>query len=364
MAEWLCPQGHAVPGASEFDMWCPECGDDVIAIRPTSKEDRVTEVDSGVIAAIAAGSTIPVPASEVVQRPKLAAALAAFQAEIPKVIKGSKADIQPKEGRSYSYEYAELGAVNEAVMPLLGKHGLAFTTKPTWVTRPESPPVFVLIYKLMHSSGEQEVGVWPLPPPDRASMQALGSAITYARRYAFQAVTGVAPAPGEDDDGAAAEDAPRPPAGEPAAPRKADQIQLRRINNRLTEMGIEDREDTRMGWVSGVLGAYVEHAEDLNREDAGLVLDRLKPATRQARNQVIEALKAIGITEQAEVMTKLAEWTARGVMSTSDLCMAEVESVQRKAAAVKAELAAQDQQPEAQQHAEEVPGDDQPASDD
>jgi hypothetical protein len=348
VAEWLCPSGHVVPGATEFDMWCPECGDDVIAIRPSGKEEKVSEIDSGVIAAIAGGSTIPVPASEVVRHPELAKALAAFQAEAPKVTKGSRAEIQPREGRAYSYEYAELGAVNEAVLPLLGKHGLSFLAKPTWVSRPDSSMSFVLIYKLMHSSGEQEVGLWPLPPPEKAGMQQLGSAITYARRYAFQAVTGVAPSPGEDDDGAAAEEGPRPEVqAVNSGPRKADAIQKRRINNRLTEMGVADNEDTRMGWVSGVLGSYTDSMDDLSHEDAQAVVDRLKPATRQARNMVIEALKGIGVTEQAEVIGKLAEWTARNITSTSDLCMAEAESVQRKAGTIRAELDAQDQQPPA-----------------
>ncbi len=350
--EWRCPSGHVVPGAEVFDMWCPECGDDVIALRaPDNKEVQVTEshtVDSGIIAAIQAGSTIPVPVGEITQRPKLAAALAAFQAEIPKVLKSSKADIQPREGRAYSYEYAELGAVNEAVMPLLGKHGLSFLSKPTWVSRPDSSTVFVLIYKLMHSSGEMEVGLWPLPPPDRATMQSLGSAITYARRYAFQAVTGVAPAPGEDDDGAAAEHAPMPEAVN-SGPRLADEVQRRRINNRLTEMGIADDEETRMAWVSGLRGVYTDSLATLTRDDASLVLDRLKPANRQARNQVIEALKAIGITEQAAVIAKLAEWTGRDIASTSELCMAETESVQRKAGEIKATLAAQEAQPNGDQ---------------
>lgn len=364
VAEWRCQSGHVVPGAADFDMWCPECGTDVIAFAPAPDNEEVTVTESQT-EAMFTGPTIPVPASEKTARPKLAAALAAFQAEVPKVVKSSKADINPKEGRSYTYEYAELGAVNEAVMPLLGRHGLSFLAKPTWVSRPDSTMTFCLIYKLMHSSGEQEVGLWPLPPPDRATMQSLGSAITYARRYAFQAVTGVAPAAGEDDDGAAAQDGPLPEAvhAVPDGPRMADEVQRRRISNRLTEMGIADNEETRMGWVSGVRGVHTVALDDLTREDAQGVLERLKPANRQARNQVIEAMKAIGITEPPEVIAKLAEWTQRDVASTSELCMAEVESVQRKAATIKAERAAQDQaaeKPMNQGPREEIDGDKSP----
>jgi hypothetical protein len=352
--EWRCPSGHVVPGAAEFDMWCPECGDKVIAIKEVSVTDN-----SEMVAAMQSGATIPVPFSETMQKPKLAAALAAFQAEMPRVAKSRKVAIQPREGRAYSYEYAELGAVNDAAMPLLGKHGLSFSAKPTWVYRPESTPVFCLIYKLMHSSGEQEVGVWPLPSPGNAGMQALGSAITYARRYAFQAVTGVAPAPGEDDDGAAAEDAPRPDVQAVPSDRKADDVQKRRINNRLTEMGIADNEETRMGWVSGVLGAYYEHLADLTREDALAAIERLKPANRQGRNVVIEALKGIGLTAQEDVIAKLAEWTGREIGSTGDLCMAEVEMVHRKATGIRAEMDAQNHAAEGER-AEEA-SDDKPA---
>ena len=348
VAEWRCPSGHVVPGAADFDMWCPGCGTDVIAFGPANPDNEEVKVTDSHTEAEAARPEIPVPLGEKVGKPKLAAALAAFQAEVPRVVKGSKADIQPREGRAYTYEYAELGAVNEAVLPVLGKHGLSFLAKPTWVSRPDSTMSFCLIYKLMHSSGEQEVGLWPLPPPDRATMQSMGSAITYARRYAFQAITGVAPAPGEDDDGKAAGDGPLPDAVHPvpSGPRMADEVQRRRISNRLTEMGIADNEEMRMGWVSGVRGVYTAALDDLTREDAQGVLERLKPASRQARNQVIEALKSIGITEPPEVIAKLAEWTARDIGSTSELCMAEAESVQRKAATIKAEREAQDKQAE------------------
>ena len=121
-------------------------------------------------------------------------ALAQLQAELPKVGKGNTADTG-----TYKYKYADLSDVSEAIMPRLGKHGLAFMAKPTMVDGS-----FVLAYSLVHSSGEREDGVYPLP--DKGTPQQLGSAITYARRYCLSAVTGVAA--GEDDDGAAAGSTP------------------------------------------------------------------------------------------------------------------------------------------------------------
>jgi hypothetical protein len=122
---------------------------------------------------------------------ELAAALAKVQAELPHIAKGEKANVG-----QYSYEYADLTAVSQAILPLLGKHGLAFTAWPTL-----DDGKFVLSYTLLHSSGEERTGTYPLP--DKGTPQQLGGHITYARRYALCAVTGVAPG-GEDNDAAGA----------------------------------------------------------------------------------------------------------------------------------------------------------------
>ena len=168
----------------------------------------------------------------------------------------------------------------DEVGPKLARHGLAWMTFPR---RSELDGQPVLRYRLTHApSGELGEDEIPLMLA-AAAPQAGGSAITYARRYAFQAVTGVAPAQGEDDDGAAAEEGPRPVVEQ--VTRLADEVQKRRIRNRLTEMGITGNDENRMAWVSGVLGAYIESLDQLTRDDAQVVVDRLKPANRQARNR-------------------------------------------------------------------------------
>lgn len=132
----------------------------------------------------------------------LAAALAAFQAELPKLTKDQSAKVTGESNSgakiSYTYGYAGLDQVTEAASPILGKHGLSFTAFPT-----ATEVGFALEYALLHESGEDRKGTWPLPDPTRTKPQQLGSAITYARRYAFMAVTNTFPG-GEDDDGAAA----------------------------------------------------------------------------------------------------------------------------------------------------------------
>lgn len=126
----------------------------------------------------------------------LAAALAAVQAQLPEIRKGETAVVPTKSGGKYTYSYANLADVSKVVLPLLGRHGLAWITRPT--VREDGR--LVLAYELRHVSGESISGEYPLP--DRGTPQDIGSAITYARRYTLCSVTGVAPA--DDDDDAAA----------------------------------------------------------------------------------------------------------------------------------------------------------------
>jgi len=127
--------------------------------------------------------------------PNLASALVAFQADIPVPTKGSEA----KMG-TYSYDYASLDALTPVIFKKLTDVGLAYTAAPDL-----TEIGFGLRAQLLHESGESISGFYPLGNPNNPA-QTIGSAITYARRYALLALTGVAPT-GEDDDGAKATEA-------------------------------------------------------------------------------------------------------------------------------------------------------------
>lgn len=137
------------------------------------------------------------------QHETLAAALAAMQAELPKLRKTETAKVtgESKNGGrvNYSYGYAGLDEVVETVLPALGKHGLSVTSKTV-----VSPEGFTLEVALLHEGGERETGFWPLPSPRNVGPQDIGSAMTYGRRYLTLALTGTFPG-GEDDDGAKAQ---------------------------------------------------------------------------------------------------------------------------------------------------------------
>lgn len=140
----------------------------------------------------------------------LAEALAAFQANPPRVAK----DTQGNRGK-----YADLADLSPVVLSALAAQGLSWSTKPMLTEQ----GMFVLRYTLRHVSGGSDTGDYPLCDPTSAP-QVIGSCITYARRYALTAVTGVAPG-GDDDDAQRANDqhpAQRPPSQRTESPKPSE----------------------------------------------------------------------------------------------------------------------------------------------
>jgi hypothetical protein len=124
----------------------------------------------------------------------LAAALLAFQKDAREkpIKRQATGQIQ-----SRTYTYATLDDVMAIVGPLLDTHGLVWTTKPG--TDTNGAPV--LSYKLLHVESDEDT-TGQIPLLGAGTMQELGSAITYARRYAIQCVLDLIVE--DDDDGAKA----------------------------------------------------------------------------------------------------------------------------------------------------------------
>lgn len=118
----------------------------------------------------------------------LAKALIAVQKELPWVAKNKKANVPMKGGGSYSYTYADLADVTAAAMPLLTKHGLAFSCCPRATERG-----YEVVGVLLHESGETREGALPLHGNDP---QQIGGALTYHRRYLLGCMLGLV----TDDD--------------------------------------------------------------------------------------------------------------------------------------------------------------------
>lgn len=118
---------------------------------------------------------------------ELAAALAKAQAEMLNAV-------EDKGNPHFKSSYASLGSVWNACRGALTKNGLSVVQ--TAIGCDE----ILLVTTLMHSSGQFIKSVLPIQQKgQKIAPQALGSAITYMRRYALSAIVGVAP--GEDDDG-------------------------------------------------------------------------------------------------------------------------------------------------------------------
>lgn len=120
----------------------------------------------------------------------LLAALQAVQSEAPTLPKD-------KTNPHFQSRYTGLDTIVEKIGPLLHTHGLLWTALPGG-----SHDQPTLSYRLAHvESGEVIEGTMPLLL-DKPTAQALGSALTYARRYSLCAVLNLVA--DEDDDGSAA----------------------------------------------------------------------------------------------------------------------------------------------------------------
>lgn len=136
---------------------------------------------------------------------KIAAALAKAQAEMtnpPKTKSG-----QCRGGR---YMYADLAEVLDHIRGPLSKNGLA-------VVQIVSPGT--LTTRLLHASGQFIDSVYALPNT-QLDAQAMGSAITYARRYSVCALVGIAAE--DDEDGAKATEAEQAAASAEESQKKED----------------------------------------------------------------------------------------------------------------------------------------------
>lgn len=156
---------------------------------------------------------------EVVTHANLHAALSAAQGELKNPEKTRQADTG-----KYKYNYADIGDVLQAVLPVLSRHGLA-VTQPT-VIRDNA---IILVTRLSHGeeSIESEYPVCSL----NGNHQAMGAAMTYARRYALTSLIGVAAV--DDTDGKDAAPVGEGPREKMSANQAKDEINWEVIQSKI-----------------------------------------------------------------------------------------------------------------------------------
>lgn len=140
----------------------------------------------------------------------LAAALAVAQGAFPTIERNREVEVKMKSGGKYSFCYATLDNIICSVRKPLTDNGLSYVQG---INGSENGSVVETL--LMHKSGQWIKTVIPVhanSSQDNKS-QALGSGITYAKRYALTAILGIV---AEDDDDGNASD------GNEATTRKMD----------------------------------------------------------------------------------------------------------------------------------------------
>jgi hypothetical protein len=123
----------------------------------------------------------------------------ALAAELPQVERKGRVDLMAKDGRRLGgYQYARWEDMDSALRPIWTKHGFGITFS-TFNRDGQT----VVCGKLLHKGGHFETAELPLHPdkgPGRNDMQAMGSGVSYTKRYLAELLLNIV-RKGLDDDG-------------------------------------------------------------------------------------------------------------------------------------------------------------------
>jgi hypothetical protein len=161
------------------------------------------------------------------------------------------------------YRYADLGAVLEAAGEAMAAAGLA------WVSGVgERGGVLV---RLVHSSGEWIEVDTGITVDGARDAQAVGSALTFGRRYGLMALLGLA---AEDDDGQAAPPRPRPKAEPPGMAPHHREV--------LSAIDAARKQGLTSDDVRDLLGSCgFERLSEIGRDQAPTVIEELAAAAER-----------------------------------------------------------------------------------
>lgn len=191
-------------------------------------------------------------------RASFIAASSVMQGELPAVPKRGK--IRNNAGNVQS-TYALWEDVNTAIKPVLQRHGFALS----FLVNQDGPAIIVTGI-LSHQDGHRETTEIRLAPDKSGTkndVQAIGSAVSYGKRYTASALLNLT-AFGEDDDGQAFGDPAKTDAVmakvaefETAIMEATDEINLQRIGAQVPGAGLPPRLQTR------VRGTYMARLKEL-----------------------------------------------------------------------------------------------------
>ena len=177
---------------------------------------------------------------------KIICALIKIQSEVTNI---------SKDTQGFGYKYAKLDSVLDMLRPIFNKHGVLIWQD----VSSEDGEMVRITTSFIHESGEKKEQVISYPIPALAkmnSMQNLGSAISYLRRYCLMTMIGIAGT--EDDDGKAG--------GDYIDSHKVNTAQARAIkNNYLEDIDIKQQRECKITEIHSMMNAVDnnEHIKDL-----------------------------------------------------------------------------------------------------
>jgi len=168
----------------------------------------------------------------------------------------------------YKTKYADLAGVVETARPVLTRHGLGVVQSADC-----DGELAVVETLLVHTSGEWLKSRTVLKPT-KADPQGMGSAVTYARRYAYMAIIGMA---AEDDDGNAASQPVNRQAPAVSRPHnRTNEVQMEAKRKayfaQAAKIGVDG--ETAKETVKSMFG--LEHFADANLEQLRTALGEMK----------------------------------------------------------------------------------------
>jgi ERF superfamily len=138
-------------------------------------------------------------------------AMAEFQRRCPPIPKTGKARIRTRGGSEFEYSFAPLEVITQLITPIMGPLGLSISYR---ISQDSSSVTAACL--ITHELGHTEES-GPITMPIEKTVeggsganpaQRVGIAMSYAKRYALLAKTGIAPQ-GEDLDGSPAKEKPK-----------------------------------------------------------------------------------------------------------------------------------------------------------
>jgi hypothetical protein len=228
---------------------------------------------------------------------KLAAALAVAQLEFLPIF---KENVNP----AFRSKYADLATVIAATQKPLAKQGLVVVQSPT-----TSGKDVILTTLLLHSSGEWLSSDLAMPGTmrDGFTAQTIGSAVTYSRRYALQAIIGVAA--DADDDANQASGVGSREAAQEVAKAKIAEHEAKTNGSHIPSLFYTWYDESQTARIEGDHQLMEKNRDLLARFWAPLVkavvvdaeqLENLKYALEQ-RNVPFKLLKTVGVNIEKQL---------------------------------------------------------------